>query len=396
MTDLQPFETRFERRLRDLAEPAARPFDAGEIARAAVATAPQRGSTASGWRTVLVVLGAATLLVLGLAGAAVVGSALLRPPPAVPAGILAIATSNGLVLSGGPGNLPQRTIDADGPFFQPAWSPDGTSVAAMAVLPGDANALRVYDEAGDLYGGASNVEAFAWSPDGRYLLVDPVAPLAGPAVVVTHDAPDLGEIPVPETAVGFSGMAWLRDGRIVAGIRVSEDAENESGLWILDPVAHTATRMGGDAGRSGAWPVVSPDGTRIAMLTQRCDASNATCRPRIRIVDAETGGRRAEVEDATGVTSVLWAPDGTGIAFDTSDGSREAITWWSFAGDVRELAGSSGAGVWPIAFTPDGSAVLFHRLSSDAGSTDEVWSVSIDGGDTVLVASDATGVAFQP
>ena len=392
MTDERSFEARLTRRLVAHADAASRPFDAGTIARAAVATTPRR--TASPWRTALLVMGAAVLLVLGLTGAAIVGSSILRQPAPLPPGLLAIATNTGLVFAIADGSEP-RVVDGGGPFFAPAWSPDGESLAAEALLTDDMNALRVYDDAGDLYGGASNVEAFAWSPDSRYLLIDEVDPFAPPGIVVTRNAPDPGEVVVPEGAVGFDGMDWLPDGRIVAAIRLAGEAEGESGLWILDLAADIATRMGSDAGRSGTRPAVSPDGSRIAMLTQRCDAA-AACVPMIRIVDTATGQRRIDIETASGVATIDWTPDGAGIVADTfaMDGPR--IFWWPFeSGDGGALVDWEGPGVWLVGVTPDGKAALAHRYAAD-GATDEVWRVPLDGGAPTLLVTGATGAALQP
>ena len=393
MTDQQAFETRLERRLVAHAGPATRPFDAAEIARAAVATAPRR--TASPWRTTLLVLGAAALLVLGLTGAAIVGSSILRPPaPIPPPGLLAIATATGLMFANADGSEP-HLVDDGGPFFNPAWSPDGTSLAAEAVLPDDPNALRVYDAAGELYGGASNVGEFAWSPDGRYLLIDPVDRFAGPTIVITRNAPDPGEVVLPEGATGFDGMDWLPDGRIVAAIRLEDDAENGSGLWILDLEADTVTRMGGDAGRSGTRPVVSPDGSRIAMLAQRCVPGRG-CSQLIRIVDASTGVRRSELEGVTDVVTVQWTPDGEAILFDVAGAAGPRIARWSIeTGEVTRLAGSDAPGAWLVGVTPDGSAAIAHRYAAD-GATDEVWRLPLDGGAATLLATGATGAALQP
>ncbi|HEX5828959.1 MAG TPA: hypothetical protein VFY23_15650 [Candidatus Limnocylindrales bacterium] len=394
MADQHVFEPQLERRLVALSAGASRPFDAGEVAHAAIhaGAAARRGGWAN--RRVLLLLAAGALVVLAVSSAVVVGSLLFResvvPRPAP--GILAIGTPDGFLFADADGGN-VRVIDPRGPFFTPRWSPDGGMVAVTALLPEDMNSLLVFDAAGALLGGAGSVAGFEWSPDSRRLLVvDAASP--GLRIIPVTGSRDDAEVPLPQGTVQIGGAAWLPDGRIVAGLTLGGESDAERGLWILDPVAGTTTRMGGDAGRNGTLPAVSPDGRRIAMGVA-C-APGTACRPMIRIVDAASGFRRSEINNIQWYDRVHWAPDGDGIAYShTLPGGRITTGWWDFDDEVRGVDPWSDQNTVAAQVLPDQGGVLaFHRAGQEGPQ--QLWRLALDGGAPVLLRDDAYGGALQP
>jgi hypothetical protein len=401
MTDQTLFERELEARLRAVAAQASRPFDAGAVARSAIDAAPARwprGLAPTSRRLVLLLLAAVLLLAVALSGALVAGSRLFgdsvvpRPGPAT----LAIGGQDGFTLADADGANPRR-VNASGPFFTPRWSPDGRMVAVTALLPDEMNAMLVFDAAGDLQGRANGVAGMDWSGDSQRLLVEAVAGprlLVVPAQAGELDEPDVPEVPLPEGTLEIHGAAWLPDGRIVAGLTVAGEADDEHGLWILDPAGGSATRMGGDAGRNAVQPAVSPDGRRVAAGVV-CGTTPG-CEPKIRIMDTASGVRRSEVENAALYDRVLWAPDGDAIAYSFwLPGGRISAGWWEFDRETRVVDPWTDGRTIVQQVLPDGAGLLvLHEESGSAISG--LWRVPLDGGAPVQVADDAYGAALQP
>jgi Tol biopolymer transport system component len=397
MPDDAVFEADLGNRLRGLSGHASRPFDAGDVARAAVSAGARpvpRGVSFGPTLRVALVLG---LLALAAVGAAIVGGRLLAPPPDAPRGTLAIGTSEGLFFAASDGSNPVL-IDGRGPAFNPRWSPDGTTLVASMLLPDDANALVFVRANGDEYGRAGQAESYRWSRDGRFVAVDGVEPLS--LWVQSAETGESVQVAVPEGSQALAGMDWTADGRLVVGIVPRGQGQPVTALWILDPAGGAPVALGGDAARGSGYPSVSPDGTRVAVWADGCDGSG-TCSPFPRILDLASGQRRAEVMNVRGQTTELaWSPDGSALAFDllVGDEQSEVFAWvfaWDIAGEVRQVTRSPGGRAWLNGWTPDGSALLVSRRVPD-GSSMEMWRMDPMTGDGVRLAADAYGVALQP
>lgn len=117
----------------------------------------------------------------------------------------------------------------------------------------------------------------------------------------------------------------------------------------------------------------SPDGTRIAFLSNQSGASN------IYVVPVE-GGEHIQLTNTKGENSWhSWSPDGKTIAFQSNSGGKYGI--WiipSSGGEGRLLSDSayhSGRPKW----SPDGSEIAYH---SNIESNWNIWAVSIKTGET--------------
>lgn len=154
------------------------------------------------------------------------------------------------------------------------------------------------------------VDAFWWSPDGTQLLVSSASRGA------TRDAdrkargmtrsPKPGD--APESDYHFvDRLGYLANG---AGFVYHHTAQ----LWIVDAATGDARRLTDEpAGVDGAaW---SPDGRRIAYVTNLRRDHDIETRSHLVVVDAADGGRKTRLVGDLGVfVEPVWMPDGERIA----------------------------------------------------------------------------------
>ena len=150
------------------------------------------------------------------------------------------------------------------------------------------------------------------------------------------------------------------------------------------------------------WPDVprpSPDGRWIAWTT--ADAQSGTAIKRVYVAEA-TGIEPHLVLERSSSSygmAILFSPDSSRLAVvDTWDGVLTVVDVET--GAKASEVSSGGQYAWPLAFTPDGSAIVFrdgrdnHILRTvrwSDGATPAEWMVV---GDDVTAGSDGTVVAF--
>ncbi len=327
--------------------------------------------------------------------------------------------------------------------IQPAWSPDGTSIAfARANLPSGklatSDLLGFYFEGGDIHALDLNSRnttklvdnAFnpSYSPDGKQLAFD--AAWAGPRRIWTTDA--RGRNPKQITtdaseAVSHVDPAWSPDGtRVVYRRFENTRADIEvldvpaqmvmrltgDGFNYMDPawspdgryVYSSAKRGGGlnvwrvslDGGRAGAiqqvttgagddvQPSVSPDGTRLAfcVLGLNSDLWRVPLDPK---TGAPTGLPQSFIATTREDSRGAWSPDGRTLAFN-SDRLGDMNLWLHSLDDGRERALTHGpGGDYQANWSPDGRVITF--FSSRSGNAD-IWAVDVEGGEPRNLTSD--------
>ena len=218
------------------------------------------------------------------------------------------------------------------------------------------------------------------------------------------------------------------DGRSVAyTVRETNWDENafETEIWLADAVTG-ATRQLTNAKKSSQSPAWSPDGTRLAFISDRTD------KRQIYLINPQGGEAEALTNLEEGVSSFEWSPDGKAIAYtatepktaalkdrDKKDGEFQVVEQdhrmtHLFVMDVSTRATrtlTSGAfTVGSFSWSPDSRSIAFdHRINPElknGGSADisivTVADASIrklvtqEGPDTNPVWSpDGSRIAFQ-
>src|SRR5262245_24310416 len=193
----------------------------------------------------------------------------------------------------------------------PRWKPDGTALAFPSARPmpgqpaSDTPKTQVWllplsggepRRVTNLLNGVSSVQ---WSPDGTRL-----------AIVSRSGPSDSGKSPSDvrhyfHANYKFNDSGWFDDKR--------------EHLWIVDVATGAATQVTSGDGWNDADPQWSPDGRRIAFVSDRSghefDESNDTD---IWVMNADGGGLAKISDHNTEDASPRWSPDGQTIAFVTT------------------------------------------------------------------------------
>jgi dipeptidyl aminopeptidase/acylaminoacyl peptidase len=164
----------------------------------------------------------------------------------------------------------------------------------------------------------------AWSPDGRTIAFSRQVPVAGGSTrqVFTIAAQGGDARPlIPNDGSDDIGPAWSPDGGRLGFVRAvtQSDGSRATTVWIADADgSHVRAVAAVPDARSLDW---HPD--RNLLLVSRFAAEDGA----LALVDVETGSVRQIADHAT---LAGWSPDGTGIYYFTKDGAPQP-SWWRLA-----------------------------------------------------------------
>jgi WD40 repeat protein len=317
-----------------------------------------------------------------------------------------------------------------------AWSPDGRTIAAVAIRDFGTGTLSLYDaQTGNVrsVAGRDYIVAqseLAWSPDGSrlairtnniVLLLDPATGALGtlPAVVpptftpmgpVATLPPEIALTPQPTrtpTPTGnydyavVSHLAWSPDGRSLATI-------GDRILKIYDVASGSLTRLVVlDPGQGSIWADGvgwSADGRLIATLLGVSDQDSNPVDGKVKLWDPATGKELRTLKSLTreqiiagGWTmGIAWSPAEPVLAVRSGNsvelwGPRAAQSPRASATPSPAAGPEPVCGSWAIVQSPNVDTV--NELSGVAGvSDDDAWAVGYYGGPSVK----AEDYAFIP
>ena len=184
------------------------------------------------------------------------------------------------------------------------------------------------------------------------------------------------------------------DGRFVAyAVRDTDLVGNAfvTQLWLAD-VATGRSRQLTFGGKSNTSPAWSPDGAKLAFLSDRSE------KRQVWMLDMRGGEAEKVTANEEGVTAFAWSPDGASVAFvapePASDARKDrdkrygdlerdddhgyANLWVHALGAARGKRLTKGDwAVGDFAWSPDGTAVAFDHQANDALAVDSTKDISV-------------------
>lgn len=265
-----------------------------------------------------------------------------------------------------------RLTDTPALDTEPAWAPEGHSLAFSSDRHGESDSLHIYTLSADgdniqrVTSGFAEADSPSWSPDAKKIAFRACCDAGDEIYTVNSDGSDPVQVS-NEPDDGASGAywpAWSPVGSTIVHARIRYDPETQSdseALYSMSSGGSDVERLTPEFFFDGA-PTWSPDGTQIAFAARR-SADEASV---IYVMNADGSGLAAVKEDAA---VPVWSPDGTKIAFASdTDGDSEIYL-----------------------MNPDGSE-LVQLTDNDLHDTDPAWQPVIPSAE----ANDEPALSPQP
>jgi Tol biopolymer transport system component/DNA-binding winged helix-turn-helix (wHTH) protein len=265
----------------------------------------------------------AVLAALLFAGLAVVGFAVWR-----------------LFWAGTPRETVLKTLpftSRDGEQLQPAFSPDGATVAYVAI-PEDGGPQHIYvkgvasETSTQITSGVGDDFSPAWSPDGNQIayLSRSVEGLGIYVADVRTRASRKIFVPQTESQWEQGALSWSPDGgSLVFPDHAGSSPSSSIVLLNLKTLQSQVLTTPPEGWEGDLTPAFSPDGSRIAFSR----ASETAVRDLYWI--AVSGGAVHQItHDSANIDSLAWFPDGKSVVFSSSRGGKNAL-WRVFLHGVR-------------------------------------------------------------
>ena len=264
---------------------------------------------------------------------------------------------------------------------QPRWSPDGKYLAFLSNDENDAAQVwTLFREGGEAVQRTEvvqGVDSFGWSPDGRRMVLviqDPT-----PEQQERAESGEEGEEPSPRP--------WVIDRLQFKVDYVGYLDRRRTHLYVLDVESGEQRQItSGDYDDSA--PTWSPDGKRVAFVSNRTEEPDNNYNTDIWVVDADSqdqGQTLTQITTNPGEDlAPAWSPDGRFLAH-TAQTDFEFIVYATphlavapaEGGAARVLTRDLDRHVWNPQFSPDGEAIYFLLESSGELS---LVSISPNGG----------------
>jgi dipeptidyl aminopeptidase/acylaminoacyl peptidase len=268
------------------------------------------------------------------------------------------------------GRAPWQFTTAPQTSNSPRWSPDGKSLAFLSSRPAEATPAassgpapagsseppraQVYllsmngGEARRITNLKNGVSVFRWSPDGARLVI---VSRNGPGDNRTENKDRSDVRHYKNSSYKFNDTGWFDDRR--------------THLWVVEVKAGSAKQITEGDDWNDSDPQWSPDGTRLAFVSNRTGKEYEDNRNSdVWVISAE-GGKLTRISDHDEADSQpRWSPDGKWIAFtgEIHDRDHPKIYLAPSTGGAPSVLAASGLDLIPnaVEWSDDGKSIYFE------------------------------------
>jgi dipeptidyl aminopeptidase/acylaminoacyl peptidase len=194
----------------------------------------------------------------------------------------------------------------------PRWSPDGRYLSFLGTPAGtDSKQIMLLDrrggEARQLTTVGEEIMDYAWSPDGKRLLVV-VRHSTEPAAGAAKESAEAAKVPKP-IVIDAMHFKVDEDGYIAAG--------SAQHLYLVDVETGKLGALTQDVGVTDDSPAWSPDGTQIAFVRSHEREADPDGMTDLDVIDSRIGATARQIIRvyAPNHQHLAWSPDSTLVAF---------------------------------------------------------------------------------
>lgn len=314
---------------------------------------------------------------------------------------------------GADGSNPTRITNDPSNDRCPAWSPDGSKIAFTSNRAGLTFQVYLMNADGSnqvrLTNNSASDATPRWSPDGTRIAFTRYQ-AGGASEIYVMNADGSNETALTSNPRRYNeGPDWSPDGTLIA---FSSNRTGYHQIYVMNPDGSNPIALTSDKDRNSD-PAWSPDGAKIALGTYRdnhqgIDVMNADGSNRIGLTSNLTsndGGPRWQRLPAAPSPTPIPTPTATPtpvgngkIAFlSLRDGTGEIYVMEANGSNPTRLTHSTG---WPPtvntpAISPDGTKVVFTRLSFVDGNDYDLFVMDADGSNEIRL-TNSPGRDIQP